>query len=185
MDQTYQFVNSSPSESQNHVNFTPQTSAPERAYVVRNLPQQTQTLVTSTTLQTNSFQNQYQKLLILPKTFFFRPLNDIYHYNINCREIFYSNISSNIADLLNELLISKVQFNENEYTFFYQQHDNRLYEITCRIVSPSWITEQLNKNVHEIIIEQNTEQEILEFTFQRRENIKTHLKQYLNQYLLI
>jgi hypothetical protein len=130
-------------------------------------------------------QNQCQYRPIHPANFFYRPPNDFYHYHVKCKEI----SPDTIKDLLNKLLNNgghNIQLNENEYIFIYQQqYNNQFYEVTSGIVSPYSITNYLNENVHGNIIEQNMEQERLEFNFQKRENFKIHLTQYLSQYLLI
>ena len=116
--------------------------------------------------------------MLHPTVFFYRPQNDIYHYNVKCKEI-------TISYLLNNSNEHK-QSNENEHIFFYQQRlDNRLYQITCEIISPSSITNYLNENVYGIKPQQNVEQEQLSFTIEQRPYLEFHLTQYLSNYLLV
>src|SRR5436305_4944945 len=110
MNQTYQLFDSG------GLNDDPYSNASS----VSDLSQQM--AVTSTTLQTDSFQNQNQNQPVPhpthPTVFFYKPLNDIYHYHVNCRKIY-----NTVTDLLNNLLNNKehsVQLSENEYMFFYQ-----------------------------------------------------------------
>ncbi|CAB4460834.1 unnamed protein product [Rhizophagus irregularis] len=124
------------------------------------------------------------QLTIHPFNFFYRPPNELYHYNIKCNEISYSNV----IFLLNKSLNSKefnTQSNENEYIFFYQQeYDNRFYQVTCEIVSPSSITNYLNENIYGIKPQQEQQEERLSFIIEQKQNLEFHLTQYLRNYLL-
>ncbi|CAB4379205.1 unnamed protein product [Rhizophagus irregularis] len=93
---------------------------------------------------------------IHPTTFFFRPPNDFYHYHVICEEI------SNDT----------------------QQYDNRIYQVSCGIVSPLMINNCLSKNFLGIEFQQNMEQEHLVLTFGQKEYLECHLKKYLSQYVL-
>ncbi|PKY46453.1 hypothetical protein RhiirA4_461315 [Rhizophagus irregularis] len=123
----------------------------------------------------------YYNSLYNPNNFPVVPPNEFYHYNIKCNEISYSNV----IFLLNKSLNSKefnTQSNENEYIFFYQQeYDNRFYQVTCEIVSPSSITNYLNENIYGIKPQQ---EERLSFIIEQKQNLEFHLTQYLRNYLL-
>lgn len=103
--------------------------------------------------------------------FFYQPPNDLYNYCIKCKEISFDTITS---------------FKENEYIFFYKRQScNRIYQIVCEKVSPSLIINFLNKTIYGIEIEQNdVGYEQLSITFDQKENLKFHLKQHLDRYLL-
>jgi hypothetical protein len=103
-----------------------------------------------------------------PTAFFYQPPNDLYYYRIKCKEI--------STQLLNECM----NFNQNEYVFFYQQYDS-IYRIACEVVSPISI---MNKTVYGIELEWNIRQEQLTFTFDQKEKLQRHLTQYLSRYLL-
>ena len=63
---------------------------------------------------------------------------------------------------------------------FYQQSDNRIYQIACELVTPL----TLNKIIYGIeIIEQNFGEQ-LAFTFDQKENLEFYLLQHLSHYLL-
>ncbi|PKY19082.1 hypothetical protein RhiirB3_432051 [Rhizophagus irregularis] len=111
-----------------------------------------------------------------PIKFIYQPPNDIYIYHIKCKEI--------SIQLLNEISnnVSNINFNQNEYFFFYQQqNDNRTYQVVCEIVSPSFIINFLNKTIYGIEIEQNIGEELI-FKFDQKENLKFYLTQYLNRF---
>src|SRR5436190_19093412 len=64
-----------------------------------------------------------------PNAFFYRPPNDTRNYHINCIEI-----SLDMAiQLLNEFIdnASGSNFNQNEYRFYYQQRNYRIYQVSC------------------------------------------------------
>ncbi|RGB38619.1 hypothetical protein C1646_755506 [Rhizophagus diaphanus] len=116
--------------------------------------------------------------LVHPIKFIYQPPNDIYIYYIKCKEI--------SIQLLNEISsnVSNINFNQNEYFFFYQQQsDNRTYQVVCEIVSPSFIINFLNKTIYGIDIEQNIGEDLI-FKFDQKENLKYYLTQYLNRFLL-
>ncbi|RGB33392.1 hypothetical protein C1646_761747 [Rhizophagus diaphanus] len=117
-----------------------------------------------------------------PNDFFYRPSNDFCHYYINCKEICYDVVTH----LLNKFSKERnIQFNENECIFYYQQqYDNRFYQVSCEIVSPSLIDNCLNKIFLGIELQQNLNQDYLAFTFDQKINLEYFLKQYLSQYLL-
>lgn len=102
--------------------------------------------------------------------FFYQPPNDLYNYCIKCKEISFDTVNN---------------FKENESIFFYKRQScNRIYQIVCEKVSPSLIIDFLNKTIYGIEIEQNVGYEQLSITFDQKENLKLHLKQHLDRYLL-
>ncbi|GBC04434.1 hypothetical protein RclHR1_05690002 [Rhizophagus clarus] len=134
---------------------------------------------------TNAIQPQQQitpaQIIAHPNVFFYRPPNDFCHYYVSCKEICYDTVTH----LLNKLKENNIQVNENECIFYYQQqYDNRFYQISCEIVSPSLIDNCLNKNFLGFELQQNVNQEYLAFTFDQKENLEYFLNQYLSQYLL-
>jgi hypothetical protein len=119
------------------------------------------------------------------QVFFFKPINDVYVYKVECEETSFDIV----IKMFNKSLINKenIQINENEIIFFYaNQFTNRSYKITCKIVSPFSIVKYLNKYIYGIEIQLNVEQELLlVFTSEQKQNLEFHLSQYLNNYLLI
>ena len=79
------------------------------------------------------------------------PLHDFCSYRITIKEI-----SLDIAtQLLNELN-GNINFHQDKYVF-YQQRNNRVYQVKCEIVLPSLIINFLNKSVYGIETELNIE----------------------------
>jgi hypothetical protein len=123
--------------------------------------------------------DQQYDILFHPNNFFYHTLSH-FHYHIKCENISYNTITY----LLNNKN-SDVQLNENEYIFFYQQeYNNRFYQITCELVSPSLITNYLNESFYGIGLQQNLLQENFVFTLYQKEELEFHLTRYLSQYLL-
>ncbi|CAG8508577.1 8331_t:CDS:1 [Funneliformis caledonium] len=139
----------------------------------------------STPIQTDPFGNP--QIPIQPvqfNTFFFRPPNDYYQYHVNCEKISIDLI----LQLLNKRKENIMQLKENKYIFFYQQRSNnqfyQFYQISCEIVSPSFINDWLNKNIYGIEFEQNMVQEQFVFTLDQEKHLEIHLSQYLNNHFL-
>ncbi|CAB4443197.1 unnamed protein product [Rhizophagus irregularis] len=128
--------------------------------------------------QTNSSSN----LQIHSTIFFFRPPNDLYHYYVVCKEV----SNDTVAYLLNKSLKERnIQFNENGYIFYYQQQcNNRLYQVSCEIVSPLEINKCLSKKFLGVELQQNMEHEYLALTFGQKDHLERHLMKYLSQYVL-
>ena len=106
---------------------------------------------------------------IYPNTFFYQPPNDPCNYHIHCKEISLDAV----IQLLDEFNGNTTD-DKNEYIFHYQQQfNNRIYQVSCEIVSSL----TLNKSIYGIEIEQNfvqhlaftsddlIEREILNFTY--------------------
>src|SRR4051812_18756299 len=131
-----------------------------------------------------SNENAYHaQFCVHPTVFFYRPPNDLYHYLINCKEIPYDIVERLLKKLFNDKE-NVTQLKEDEYVFFYQQKcNNRFYQVSCEIVSPLLVNNCLNKNFLGVELQQ-LEQEHLAFTFDQKEYLEKHLKNYLNQYLL-
>ena len=116
--------------------------------------------------------------------FIYRPPGDYCQYYVYCKRI----SGDLLMQLLNDirLLNENVQCKEDEYTFFYrQQCDLQIYQISCKIVSPSLINDCLNKNIYGIEMERNMQQENLVFTLDQEKNLEFHLSQYLSNYFLL
>src|ERR1051325_6349986 len=158
-------------ESQSGV-YSPQYQSPQQTF------QTPANNMNSISEQTSS---EHPTLPVHPTTFFYRPPNDFCYYYADCKEISYDAV----IYLLNKLLkVSDVQSNKNECIIYYQQYDNRVYQISCEIASPCLINNCLNKNFLGIEPQQNVGQENLAFTLDQKENLEFHLLQYLSNYLL-
>jgi len=103
-----------------------------------------------------------------PTTFYYRPENDYHYY---CIKISFDSVNN---------------FDQNKCVFLYKRQGyNRIFQIVCEIVSPSFIINFLNKNIFGIEMDQNVgHEQQLSITFDQKENLKFYLKQYLDRYLL-
>ncbi|PKC67638.1 hypothetical protein RhiirA1_509142 [Rhizophagus irregularis] len=137
-------------------------TAPSETYMTQSLDIQSQPIVANAYVQSDS--SVYLQIQpVYPTIFFFRPPNDFYHYYIKCEEI----SNDTVAYLLNKSLKERnVQSNENQCIFYYQQqYNNRLYQVSCEIVSPFLVNNCLNKNILGVEFQQNMEQEHIVLTF--------------------
>ncbi|GBB88593.1 hypothetical protein RclHR1_15140004 [Rhizophagus clarus] len=125
----------------------------------------------------NNFTNQQIPIQSdQPIMFFYQPPNDPYNYHIKCRGISFDALT--ITQLLNDSFDGNINSNQNEYIFFYQHHTSgQIYQIVCEIVTSL----SLNRTVYGI---ENFGQVQSSFTFNQKQNLKSHLIQHLNNYLL-
>ena len=105
--------------------------------------------------------------------FFFQTPNDFCNYHIKCKEV----LTGVAIQLLNEFIGNQldINFNQNEYIFFHEQDNNKIYQVSREIVSSL----VLNKSIYGVEEEQNVWQGPLVFT----NNLKQNLKYYLTQHL--
>jgi len=156
---------------QQYLTSTPYNSQDPRQ--VYQSPQQT--------FQTPTIQTQF----IHQTFFFYRPPNYLYHYKVNCEEINYKNVACLLNKSLNNGREYGIQFHEDEHVFYYhQQYDNRLYRVTCELVSLTAINNYLNENICGIKLQQTMDQEELSFVIEQKQNLEFHLTQYLSNHLL-
>ena len=127
--------------------------------------------------QENDVKNEY--------SFFYTPCNDYQMYHIICKEISFSfeSVSQLISNTDNNLIDNYVQSN-NLYVFYYEQPEiKKIYQVTCEMVSHTFIFQFLNKIIYNIqFIKCEHQQQ--EFSRKHQENLKFHLKKDLIHYLV-
>ncbi|RIA90165.1 hypothetical protein C1645_849693 [Glomus cerebriforme] len=105
--------------------------------------------------------------------FFYSSPGDPQIFHVICKEISFESKS----EILND-------HNCAIYTFYYQLPNNKFFQITCEIVSHSLIVQYLNKKMFGIeLIQDEQQEEYLQFYKGQKENLECHLKQYLFDYL--
>ena len=122
--------------------------------------------------------NNSQEAVI--STFFYKPPNDFQIYDISCKEIPIS------FELVSELLNSNnngseqnhVQPNNLHEFYFLKVEEKKCYKVTCELISHSSIVEHLNKNIYNVEIKQNEQQQqvYIEFSRELKENLEYYLK---------
>jgi hypothetical protein len=125
-----------------------------------------------------------QKPVMSKHSFFYAPLNDFQMYYVICEEISLSfeNISLMI-DTDNDSTHNYVQFG-NIYTFYHKQPEiEKIYRLTCEMVSHTFVFQFLNKTFFGIQFFQNEYQQ-QEFSKRHQENLKFHLRKDLIHYLI-
>ncbi len=112
--------------------------------------------------------------------FFYRPCNDFQMYHIICKEIPLS--FELVSQLINDSTHNHVQSNDI-YVFYHEQTDSKkIYQITCEMVSHTFIFQFLNKIIYGIEFNQYEKQQ-QEFSKSHQENLKFYLKKDLIHYL--
>ncbi|CAG8684751.1 3477_t:CDS:1 [Funneliformis mosseae] len=111
-------------------------------------------------------------------SFYYEPFNDFQIYLINNKET-----------TLNELIINTLypSYNYHNYDIFvfYFQHpnDQKIYKVTCKMISHSTIVQYLNLNIYGLRQNEQLQRQPLEFSNQHKANLEFHLRQFLTDNL--
>src|SRR4051794_7394059 len=118
-------------------------------------------------------------------SFFYAPCNDLQMYHIICEEmpLTFELVSQLINNTDNNLMNNYVQSN-NTYVFYHEQPEiKKIYQVTCEMVSNTFIFQFLSKIIYGIQFIQIEHQQHQEFSKVHQENLKLHLKKDLIHYL--
>ncbi|CAB5389700.1 unnamed protein product [Rhizophagus irregularis] len=122
--------------------------------------------------------------IISEYSFFYAPCNDFQTYHIICKEIPFNfeSVSQLISNTNNNLMNNYVQPN-NIFMFYHEQPEiKKIYQVTCEMVSHTFLSQYLNKIIYNIQFV-NYEYQQQEFSNRQQENLKFHLKKDLVHYL--
>jgi len=110
-------------------------------------------------------------------SFYYRPYNDFQIYHINCKEIIFNKLISQVNNYLNS---SRNSFCPNNLFAFYFQNpnDQKIYRVDCEMISHSNLVQYLNSNIYGVELKNQSEQP-LEFSNMQKQNLEFHLKQFL------
>ena len=130
------------------------------------------------------YQQLFQKAAVISEySFFYTPCNDFQMYHIICEEIPLS------FELVSQLINSTDSTDDNSnpsnniYVFYYEQRETKkIYQITCEMVSHTFMFQFLNKIIYGIQSTQSEHQQQV-FSKKRQESLKFHLKKDLIHYL--
>src|SRR5205823_122091 len=109
-------------------NMQPMTVS-QAVQVIYQAPQPSSTINVSQP-QENGFMAEY--------SFFYRTHNDFQIYHINCKEISFEVVMSNLTQ-------NNVQPNNFHVFYFQQPDDKKIYQVICEVVSYNFIICTLNK----------------------------------------
>src|SRR5687767_7915963 len=111
-------------------------------------------------------------------------------YHINCEEmpLSFESISQLISNVDNNSTHNYVQFN-NIYVFYHEQTESKkIYKITCKMISHTFMIQFLNKNICGIEFNQTEQQQQeffrQQFSKQHQEVLKSHLKKEFAHYFV-
>ncbi|GBB96985.1 hypothetical protein RclHR1_02890012 [Rhizophagus clarus] len=116
--------------------------------------------------------------------FFYTPRNDFQMYHIICKEISFNfeSVSQLISNNDDNLMNNHVQPSDI-FIFYHEQPEiKKIYQVTCEMVSHTFLFQFLNKIIYNIQFV-NCEHQEQEFTKIHQENLKFHLKKDLIHYL--
>src|SRR5436305_8208739 len=106
-------------------------------------------------------------------------------YHISCEEIplSFELVSQLISNTNNNSVYDCAQPN-NIYIFYHEQPEiKKIYQVTCEMISHTFMFQFLNKIIYGIQTTQNLYQR-QEFTERHQENLRFHLKKDLIHYLI-
>jgi hypothetical protein len=111
-------------------------------------------------------------------SFFYVPYGDFQIYHITCTEL--SLTFENVSQLINNTDNSSIN---NIYVFYHQQPEvEKIYKVTCKMISHTFIFQFLNKIIYGNQFTQCNHQQ-QEFSNRHQENLKSHLKRDFTHYL--
>ncbi|CAG8718891.1 uncharacterized protein OCT59_014731 [Rhizophagus irregularis] len=126
-----------------------------------------------------------QNPILSKYSFFYAPFNDFQMYYIICEEIplTFENVSQLIISGDHNNSIHNYNKSNSIFMFYHEQPEiKKIYQVTCEMVSHTFIFQFLNKAFFGIQYVQNEYQQ-QEFSKRHQENIKFHLKKDLIHYL--
>jgi hypothetical protein len=117
-------------------------------------------------------------------SFFYAPCNDFQMYHIVCEEVplTFEVVSQLINNTDNNFINNYAQAS-NIYVFYHEQPEiKKIYQVTCEMVSHTFMFQFLNKIIYGIQFTQGEHQQ-QEFSKKHQDNLKFHLKKDLIYYL--
>ncbi|CAB4444781.1 unnamed protein product [Rhizophagus irregularis] len=125
-----------------------------------------------------------QKSILSKYSFFYAPFNDFQMYYIICEEmpLTFESVSRLIINADNNFIHNYTELN-NIFMFYHEQPEiKKIYQVTCEMISHTFIFQFLNKTFFGTQFIQSEYQQ-QEFSRRHQENIKFHLKNDLIHYL--
>jgi hypothetical protein len=118
-------------------------------------------------------------------SFFYAPNNDFQLYHIYCEEVPLTfELVSRLMDGTDSSPIHNYSQFNNVYVFYHQQPEvKKIYQITCEMISHTFVFQFLNKIIYGNHFVQSEYQQ-QEFSKRHRENLKFHLKKDLIHHLI-
>ncbi|RIA98862.1 hypothetical protein C1645_731320 [Glomus cerebriforme] len=123
----------------------------------------------------NNISQPQGNVAIAEYPFFYMAQNDYQIYHINCEEIPFDLLLTNVTQ-------NPVQPSHLHIFYYQQPDDRRIYKITCEVVSYTFIVRMLNNIHYGVELNLNGQQQEV-FSRAHKENLEFHLKNDLTYYL--
>ena len=137
----------------------------------------------------NQPQANFETIAMDEFSFFYNPRDDFQIYHITCKEMrlsfeSVSQLIDNNTDSTDNDSHNNYVLSNDIYTFYHKQPEiKKIYQVTCEMVSHSFVFQFLNKVVYGIHFTQD-EHYRQEFSKRHQENLKFHLEKDLISYLV-
>ncbi len=133
--------------------------------------------IQNTSTSNNMSLSYSQETVGMIDTFYYRPNNDVQIYHINCKEIIFNELISQVNGYLNSS--HNNLYSNNFFVFYFQNPNNqRIYRVDCEMIPHSNIVQYLNSNVYGVEFNQSEQPQTLEFSNWQKQNLEFHLKQF-------
>ncbi len=133
--------------------------------------------IQNTSTSNNMSLSYSQETVGMIDTFYYRPNNDFQIYHINCKEIIFNELISQVNGYLNSS--HNNLYSNNFFVFYFQNPNNqRIYRVDCEMILHSNIVQYLNSNIYGVEFNQSEQPQTLEFSNWQKQNLEFHLKQF-------
>ena|ERR1043166_3576735 len=138
-------------------------------------------VVPSPSSSNNSATHPQETVGLTEYSFFYNPSNDLYIYNIVCKETPVS--FELLSQLLSDNNNNSIQNHGHLHEFlFLKPEEEKCYKITCELISHSSIVRILNESCYGIEVRQSgLPQQHVTFSRGLRENLEFYLRQFFSQ----
>ena len=145
---------------------------------------QDNTAVLSLSSPNNSATHPQETVGLTEYSFFYNPPNDLYIYNIVCKEtpISFELVSQLLDNDINNSTQNYAHSNNLHEFHFLKPEEKKCYKITCELISHSSIVRILNESCYGIEVRQSgLPQQHVTFSRGLRENLEFYLRQFFSQ----
>jgi hypothetical protein len=174
-----------PVQSFNNQNIYPSTFSNSQLDTTFNISSSTSDVQHNTVvLSSSNLATRSQETVGLTEySFFYNPPNDLYIYNIVCKEtpISFELVSQLLENDINNSTQNYAHSNNLHEFHFLKPEEKKCYKITCELISHASIVRFLSKSIYDIEVRQNgLPQQHVTFSKELRENLEFHLRQFFD-----
>src|ERR1043165_1551410 len=172
-----------PVQSFNNQNIYPSTFSNSQLDTTFNISSSTSDVQHNTVVLSSATRSQ-ETVGLTEYSFFYNPPNDLYIYNIACKEtpISFELVSQLLDNDINNSTQNYVHSNNLHEFYFLKPDEKKCYKITCELIPHSSVVRFLNKNAYDIEVKQNgLPQQYVDFSRELRGNLEFYLRQFFSQ----